>query len=345
MSKLAFSFKLITIVCALLSPAFAQTGLYNVVANDTLFSIAKRYGTSVTELKALNALNTDQLKLGQTLYVPNASVQSAASASPSSAPQVEARVGLQTYLVNGGDTLLSLSEHFGLSTSTLERSNSNFNFVSEDAYLTPGITLMIPPGEGGIVRLPANQTLLHLAIDHHFSVAALATANNITNFKALSAGSLVYIPDPDVLEEFSGVAVVPQYSDTNFIWPVQGQITSYYGYRNISVGGNTFHGGVDIGASQGTPILASKSGTVSRSGWGGGYGYVVFLDHADGSQTRYAHMSNMAVSAGQTVGQGETIGWVGTTGASTGPHLHFEIRYGGNSIDPLTYLKVVQAGQ
>ena len=228
---------------------------------------------------------------------------------------------------------------------TLERSNPDFDFASDDAYLTAGITLTIPPGEGAVVRLPENQTLLHLAIDHHFSVAALATANNISNFKALEAGSLIYIPDPDVIEEFSGVAIVPQHSDTNFIWPVHGQITSYYGYRNISVGGNTFHGGVDIGAPQGTPIHASKSGIVSRSGWGGAYGYVVFLDHPDGSQTRYAHMSNMAVSVGQAVSQAEIIGWVGTTGASTGPHLHFEIRYGGNSIDPLTYLKVVQAGQ
>ncbi|MCA9835751.1 MAG: peptidoglycan DD-metalloendopeptidase family protein [Trueperaceae bacterium] len=347
MSKLAPKLTFLILICALLSTAFAQTALYNVVANDTLFSIAKRYGTTVTELQRINALHSDTLKLGQTLYVPqNAALSAAAPAAASPAPTSgTTRVGLETYLVNGGDTLLSLSERFGVSTLTLERCNPEYDFASEDAYLTAGISLTIPPGEGAIVRLPENKTLLHLAIDHHLSVAALAAANNITSFKALSVGSVVYIPDPDVVEEFVAEAVVPQHSDTNFIWPIHGQITSYYGYRNISVGGNTFHGGVDIGAALGTPIQASKSGTVSRSGWGGSYGYVVYVDHPDGSQTRYAHMSSIGVSVGQVVSQGDMLGLVGTTGASTGPHLHFEIRYGGNSIDPLTYLQVVQAGQ
>lgn len=125
-----------------------------------------------------------------------------------------------------------------------------------------------------------------------------------------------------------------------FAWPLSGslRLTSGFGRRNISVGGNTFHGGIDIAASTGTAILSSRAGTVTRSGWGGGYGWVVFVDHPDGSQTRYGHMSKLAVTEGMTVAQGQQLGWVGSTGASTGPHLHFEIRFNGRAVDPLGYL-------
>jgi murein DD-endopeptidase MepM/ murein hydrolase activator NlpD len=125
-----------------------------------------------------------------------------------------------------------------------------------------------------------------------------------------------------------------------FTWPIQGRLTSMYGRRNISVGGNTFHAGVDVAAPSGTPIAASKAGTVVKAGWGGAYGYVVYIDHGDGSQTRYGHMSQINVAVGRYVNQHNVIGLVGTTGASTGPHLHFEIRFEGRSVDPLGYLAV-----
>jgi murein DD-endopeptidase MepM/ murein hydrolase activator NlpD len=129
-------------------------------------------------------------------------------------------------------------------------------------------------------------------------------------------------------------------STQSFIWPIQGPITSAYGRRRISVGGNTFHAGVDVAAPTGTPIAATKSGTVVKAGWGGSYGYVVYIDHGDGTQTRYAHMSKIKVAVGTYVNQRDIIGLVGTTGASTGPHLHFEIRFEGRSVDPLGYLAV-----
>ena len=124
-----------------------------------------------------------------------------------------------------------------------------------------------------------------------------------------------------------------------FMWPVEGRISSGFGWRNVSVGGNRNHGGIDIVAGSGTPVAASKSGTVTFSGRNGAYGYVVYIDHADGSQTRYAHLSAYFKGAGDSAVQGETIGLVGSTGASTGPHLHFEIRRGGVAIDPLPVLR------
>ena len=123
-----------------------------------------------------------------------------------------------------------------------------------------------------------------------------------------------------------------------FIWPATGRISSHFGFRNISVAGNRNHGGIDIAAASGTPVLASRSGTVTFSGRNGAYGYVIYLDHPDGSQTRYAHLSALLAAAGQNVRQGDTIGLVGSTGASTGPHLHFEIRQQGVALDPLGLL-------
>lgn len=110
-------------------------------------------------------------------------------------------------------------------------------------------------------------------------------------------------------------------------------ISSYYGMRN-----GKMHTGVDFAASAGTHIYAWKSGTVTFVGWSGGYGNFIIVDHGDGTVSRYAHCSGYAVSQGQTVTKGQTIGYVGTTGNSTGNHLHFEIKVNGNFVNPLNYL-------
>lgn len=124
-------------------------------------------------------------------------------------------------------------------------------------------------------------------------------------------------------------------------WPVpsSSRITSYYGWRTHPIlGTRRFHHGLDIAARSGSAIVAAGSGEVIWAGWRGGYGKSVMIDHGDGCVTVYAHMSSIAVSVGQTVGQGQRIGAVGSTGLSTGPHLHFEVRANGESRNPLEYL-------
>ncbi len=123
-----------------------------------------------------------------------------------------------------------------------------------------------------------------------------------------------------------------------FVAPLEGRLSSPFGWRNIAVNGNRFHAGVDIVANSGTPVAAARDGLVTRAGWWGTYGNVVVLDHGDGSETRYAHLSRVAVTAGDAVRQGDVVGAVGSTGASTGPHLHFELRFDGRAVDPLQYL-------
>ena len=124
-----------------------------------------------------------------------------------------------------------------------------------------------------------------------------------------------------------------------FIWPVQGEITSYYGWRTHPIFGTTrYHSGYDIACDTGTPIVAADSGTVVYSGWLGGYGYCVMIDHGGGLVSLYGHNSELWVSEGQYVQQGETIALAGSTGWSTGPHCHFEARLNGELTDPMNYL-------
>jgi septal ring factor EnvC (AmiA/AmiB activator) len=122
-------------------------------------------------------------------------------------------------------------------------------------------------------------------------------------------------------------------SSSGFAWPMCAPVTSEYGPR-----WGRLHAGIDQGASTGTPIGASKAGTVIFAGWQGGYGNLTLIDHHDGVVTAYAHQSRFAVSSGARVSQGQTIGYVGNTGNSTGPHLHFETRVNGSAVNPRQYL-------
>lgn len=128
-------------------------------------------------------------------------------------------------------------------------------------------------------------------------------------------------------------------AETPNIWPVMGPISSYYGYRTSPGGiGSTFHEGVDIAGDYGTPISATAAGTVTKAGWVGGYGYLVEVRHANGIVTRYGHNSAVLVYEGQHVDQGSMIALMGSTGNSTGPHCHYEVRIHGEAVDPMYFL-------
>lgn len=134
-------------------------------------------------------------------------------------------------------------------------------------------------------------------------------------------------------------SVVNPTAETPNIWPVAGPISSYYGYRTSPGGiGSTFHEGVDIAGDYGTPISVTAAGTVTQAGWVGGYGYLVEVKHADGIVTRYGHNSAVLVYEGQHVDQGSMIALMGSTGNSTGPHCHYEVRIHGEAVDPMYFL-------
>ncbi|NLN21968.1 MAG: peptidoglycan DD-metalloendopeptidase family protein [Syntrophomonadaceae bacterium] len=131
----------------------------------------------------------------------------------------------------------------------------------------------------------------------------------------------------------------PPQGNGSMIWPAAGPITSGYGMRIHPIYGTySMHTGIDIGAPHGAPVKAADGGTVIYVGWMGGYGNTVVVDHGGGISTLYAHLSGFAVSSGSRVGQGQVIAYVGSTGNSTGPHLHFEVRINGHHTNPLGYL-------
>ena len=122
-------------------------------------------------------------------------------------------------------------------------------------------------------------------------------------------------------------------------WPLSGPVTSPFGWRvHPILHVKRFHTGIDIGVGYGTPIHAADSGTVIYATWMSGYGNVIIIDHGGGISTLYAHQSSLAVGTGARVTRGQVIGYVGSTGFSTGPHLHFEVRLNGTPVDPLAYL-------
>jgi murein DD-endopeptidase MepM/ murein hydrolase activator NlpD len=128
-------------------------------------------------------------------------------------------------------------------------------------------------------------------------------------------------------------AVDSTQSASGLIWPVSGPVVSPFGIR-----WGRMHEGIDISAGSGTPIAAAAAGTVISAGWMGGYGNLVLIDHGGGLATAYAHLSGFAVGGGQSVSQGQVVGYVGCTGHCYGPHVHFEVRVNGAAVDPLGYL-------
>jgi murein DD-endopeptidase MepM/ murein hydrolase activator NlpD len=122
-------------------------------------------------------------------------------------------------------------------------------------------------------------------------------------------------------------------SSSGFIWPVSGPVVSPFGWR-----WGRMHEGIDIAVPSGTPVVAVASGTVVYAGWLGGYGNLVVVDHGNGLSTAYAHNTGIVAGVGASVGQGQTVAYSGSTGNSSGPHVHFEVRVNGSAVDPLGYL-------
>lgn len=208
-----------------------------------------------------------------------------------------------------------------------------------------------PPAPVAEVKVQRGDSIATIAKSHGLSVSQFRKLNPGMDLARLVVGSTVRVAEaaprqllairpsvsggaswPD-LPNLPG-APRPQGERQAFIWPAKGVFTSGYGWR-----WGRMHKGIDIANNVGTPIVAAKDGLVVFSGWSSGYGYLVELAHGDGTATRYAHNSRLVVRKGQMVPQGTTISLMGSTGRSTGPHLHFEIRKpGGAATDPMPFL-------
>lgn len=178
-----------------------------------------------------------------------------------------------------------------------------------------------------------SRTLQEPSAGHRKVVAKVSYRNNAETAREILKEEITYEAVPKIVER--GTKIPPTY-----IKPISGgRLSSGFGKRSRPTrGASTYHKGIDWATPIGTAVMASSGGTVSRAGWGRGYGYVVYIDHADGRQTRYGHLSKVLVSVGQTVSQGQKIALSGNTGVSSGPHVHFEILINGSQVNPLKYL-------
>ena len=151
-------------------------------------------------------------------------------------------------------------------------------------------------------------------------------------------GTVILVEGDDEGSYDDGGYVMPS-GGGGMIWPLGGPVTSEFGWRTHPIfGSQRFHSGIDIGGDYGLPICAAQSGVVIEAGWIGGYGNTVMIDHGGGIVTLYGHNESLAVGVGQQVGQGQVIAYCGSTGNSTGPHCHFEVRLGGEPVSPWDYL-------
>ncbi len=306
---------------------------YTVQAGDTLYDIAVRFGLSTDILIAINDLEGTLIRPGQDLLVNPSAV------TPAPQPL--------TVTIKAGDTLWALAREHNASVDNLRSVN---NLTSD--VLRPGDNLVIPNrfatssvDQGGasppIIIVQPGDTLWDIARDHKTTISALMSTNNLSSQTIRVGQSLTVVPGAELIRATTAPSPTPQPEasiSAAMVWPVLGQITSRFGYRRLNIGGSNFHTGLDLDGNTGDPIRAATSGTVSFSGWRGGYGQLVIVKNGD-SEYYYAHASELLVSVGDYVSTGQVIAKVGTTGRVTGPHLHFEIRVDGTPIDPLPILE------
>ena len=251
--------------------------------------------------------------------------------------QRTARVTVFTYAVEAGDTVLDIANKFGLEGTSLLWANDKL--ADNPDFLKVGQELTILPVDGAYHAVSEGETVESIAARYQVepSVISEFAGNGLSEGVALADGQKLIIPGgvkPYVPRRvFAYNGPTPQSAKKgsgSFVWPMSGYITQRFweGHRAI-----------DIGAGEGTPIVASDSGYVAVAQWSDvGYGRMVIVDHGNGYQTLYAHMIKYFVEPGQSVAKGEMIGHCGSTGNSTGPHLHFEVIKSGVRRNPLNYL-------
>lgn len=231
---------------------------------------------------------------------------------------------ISIYVVRPGDSLSQIAEMFGVSVNTIIWSND----IPRGSLITPGETLTILPISGVRHRVVSGDTIQSIAKKYNGDVEDIIRYNDLRSGQVLAVGTIVIVPDGEVTVPVSGVRYADRVSggDTTtesggyYLRPIVG------GYRSQGLHG---YNGVDLAAPYGTPLLASAAGDVivsENADWNGGYGKYVVIKHGNGTQTLYAHASEVIVYSGTRVVKGQVIGYVGSTGKSTGSHVHFEVR-------------------
>ncbi len=246
---------------------------------------------------------------------------------------------ISLYTVREGDTLSSIANLFNVTVNTIRWAND----LNSGSTIKKGQVLIILPISGVKYTVKKGDTVQSIAKSYGGDVGEINSFNNLEVGQKLSVGDEVVIPDGELSSgvqtssenSSNGSKTTVTKSGKTTAGPTSGTYIDSSGYfrRPLDGGVRTQgihgHNGVDWGSPVGTPIHAAASGQViisKNSGWNGGYGDYVVISHPNGTQTLYAHMSKTAVSGGANVEKGEVIGYIGLTGETTGPHVHFEVR-------------------
>lgn len=249
------------------------------------------------------------------------------------------RTGIEEYEVQPGDTVTSIAKQFGISVNTILWSNG----LTSNSIIRPGDVIKILPVSGTLHKVISGDTIGALARKYQTSEEDIYQANGVEATR-LAIGSNLIIPGgvppaPVITRQPTQTAVTPVLdpnppaavdTGSKLLWPANShRINQYYSWRHV---------GLDIDGEWGDPIYASEDGKVEVSGWNnGGYGNYIIINHGNGIKTLYAHNSQNLVSVDDSVSRGQVIGYIGSTGRSTGAHIHYEVRVNNSTANPLLY--------
>ena len=265
--------------------------------------------------------------------------------------EINKEVEIEDYVVRQGDTLATVAERYGVDIDTLRALNLNrdlgVNNFKGITKLVPGMVIQVVHRKGIFYKVREGQTLGDLSVIFSVSVVDILEANGIKKPERLQQDT-IFIPDAKPLDQYSRRVLIKLGNSVRptLARPLKGilRVNSGFGYRTHPLTGRRErHSGVDLKAYEGTPIYAVKDGVVQFAGVRGGYGNLVILKHKGGLSTFYGHTLQFCVSHGKKVKKGEKIALVGTTGSSTGAHLHFEVRKHDKPVSPYGYLSGYKA--
>ncbi|MDR2111071.1 MAG: M23 family metallopeptidase [Spirochaetaceae bacterium] len=237
----------------------------------------------------------------------------------------------KSYTVRRGDSVSRIAANHATSMDAIIASNG----ITNAKRLKEGQVIRIPNMDGIPYTVKRGDSLLKISSDMGIPLEAILDANDIQS-DAISPGTMLFLPGARMRAEDLRRAL-----GDLFIYPIRGRLTSPFGWRRDPfTGERRYHAAVDLAANTGTPIKAAMDGRVSSVGVNSVYGKYVIITHGGGYQTMYAHMNVITVNQGVYVNQGSKIGEVGSTGYSTGPHLHFAVYKNGRAVNPLEYLNL-----